>query len=265
VFHHLFAVRLALPTAYVARRESQTENMTPMRTHIRWTAVAFLAGPALLSGVCLARDVTDAERASVRQAARRYIASDDRILKLTASWGEDNGSPWLEARVTTRPFDVGQGLCVAEVYIFHKKEDEDTFRLMNDGVPISQYWEQKTPCDLIDAEVVNYFGRIPNTVWVSQAIATTHVAQIIRGSKEIISLARPDVWCDEPIMPRIMRPGIHFRLASIEIDRKNAPGAGIRYSAEYTREGSRDLDGVVVYFTLYPDYFEVHGACFWIS
>ena len=240
--------------------------MKRVRTHMPSRAVALVVGAGMFSSVGVARDVTDVEMARARVAASGVIGSDDRILKVTARWGDVNGSPELWARATTRPSDVGEGLCVTETYIFWKKEIESEFRSVNYDAPISQYWPRATSCDA-DAGAVDDFGRLPNSVQVPQPIATTDVARIMRSAEEIIGLATPDVRCDEPFMPRLFQPGVRFRLIAIEIDRKNAPDVGIQYHARYRREGSRDDDGVgvIIRFAMFPDRFEVHFACFWIA
>jgi hypothetical protein len=240
------------------------QGYTHVSTHPLLGNVAAAAAAVLLAGDCLGREVTDQERNDVWNAVRRYVA-DDQILKVDAYWGELDGVSELEALVTTRPFEVGEGLCATEAYRLRRRQGEESFRRINAEAPISQYWERNVSCDVIDAEVVNEFGRIPNTVEVAQRIATTHVATIIRSADEILGLASPAVRCNERIMAELFRPDVKLRLTGIELDRRNMPGSGIQYTAWYTRANGRNNDGVTVRFAILPDHFEVSFACYWIA
>jgi hypothetical protein len=231
-------------------------------TRISFSGLVIAA--ALISNVCAARDVTDAEREEISAAVRQLVAPNDRVLKLHAYWSDLGGSQELGAMVTTRPLEVGEGLCVAESYILRRREGESTLGFLNEGRPISRYWDQDDSCDVIDPDRINEFGVIPDTVSVSQPIATTHVARIIRGANEILSLATPDLWCNERIMPTLFQPNVDLRLTRIELDRPNVRGAGIRYTAWYTRQGKND-DGVTIRFAMLEGRFEVSRVCYWIA
>jgi hypothetical protein len=224
-----------------------------------------IAGAAwLIASVCVARDVTYWEIEEIRAAVRRLVAQDEEVLKVQADWAQIEGAQQLGAMVTTRPFDVEDGLCVAESYMLRRKEGESEFRLLNEGWPISRYWQRAQSCDVIRAEQINEFGVIPGTVSVAQPIATTHVGRIIRGADEILALAAPDIWCNERIMPTLFQRNVTLRLTSIELDRWNRRSAGIWYMAYYTRKGP-DSDGITVRFTLVGDRFELSRVCYWIA
>lgn len=224
------------------------------------TAFAVLCG---LSSSCPARDVTEVEKSEAWHAARTLVGRDERILKLTTHWGEIDGTPVLAAVLTTRPFEVGEGLCVAEGYQLHRTEGESDFRVLNRDAPVSQYWQWAGSCDAIDPTLITDFGRIRNAIWVRHGIATTHIAQIIRGADDILLLATPDVRCNEPVMPTLFQPGVRLHLIGIDVGQRNRPGVGIQYSAKYSRED--DDSGIVVQFTMFQERFEVTSACFWIA
>ena len=204
------------------------------------------------------REVMDSDMDAIRAALPRLVASPDSILDIDASWGLDGQWP-LAATVTLRPFEVGEGLCVVESFVIIKADEETDFRLYGTGVPRSKYWEKGNSCS------VDSIDELPQAVLAGQ-IATTHVAQIMRAADDILRLATPDVWCNEPVMPTLFEPGTSYRLSNIMLqDFRNVPGIGRQYSAFYTREGLRDDDGIVVRFAMHPDSFEVDSACYWIA
>src|SRR5262245_35283746 len=201
---------------------------------LRHSCLLAALGAVFLSSVGFAREVTDAERDEIRDVVRQ-VAGDDRVLKLDAHWGESNGREALWVAVTTRPFDVGDGLCVVESYRLSRTEDESQLRLLNRDGPISYYWERRGTCDVVAADSINEFGVVPGAVWVPQRTATTHIAHIIRGADEILRLATPDVRCNDRRMIELFRPEVELRLTGIELELRNVPGSGIQYRAQYTR------------------------------